>query len=136
VIQLTVKLAGFVVAVAVVLSRIGGLDALASVRAGDPAYWDFWRPGPPGVMHLALLAPAFVVSPGLLQKIFGARDDRAVRVGVGLNAAGLLMYAAVPAILGIIARGLFPALPATNLALPMVLMHGLPPVVGAIALAS
>ena len=50
------------------------LDVLARRRLG----WTF----------LALLAPAFVISPGLLQKIFGARDDRAVRVGVGLNALG------------------------------------------------
>lgn len=31
-----------------------------------------------------MIVPNFVVSPGLLQKIYGARDDRAVRVGVGL----------------------------------------------------
>jgi hypothetical protein len=28
-------------------------------------------------------APPFVISPGLLQKVFGARDDHAVRLGVG-----------------------------------------------------
>ena len=41
-------------------------------------------------MYLAMLGPAFIVSPGLLQKVYGARDDRAVRIGVGLNAFGLL----------------------------------------------
>ena len=89
-------------------------------------------------MYLAVLGPAFVVSPGLLQKIFGARDDRAVRIGVGLNAIGLFVFAGVPVFLGIIARGRFPDLPATstNLALPMILMHSLPPLVGAIALAA
>src|SRR5258708_1761458 len=45
VIQLTVKLVGFTIAVAFVLSRIGGLHALSAVRAGDPAYWSFWRLG-------------------------------------------------------------------------------------------
>ena len=55
-------------------------------------------------VYLAMLGPAFVVSPGLLQKIYGARDDRAVRIGVGLNALGLLLYAIVPVLLGIIAR--------------------------------
>ena len=87
-------------------------------------------------MYLALLVPVFVVSPGLLQKIFGARDDRAVRLGVGLNAFGLFLYPGVPAVLGIIARGRFPDLAAPDLALPMVLMHVLPPVVGAIGLAA
>src|SRR5882672_1431364 len=46
VIQLIVKLAGFAIAVPLVLSRIGGLQALALVRPDDPGYWDFWRPGP------------------------------------------------------------------------------------------
>jgi len=136
VIQLAVKLAGFGVAVVVVLSRIGGLHALSAVRAGDAAYWDFWRPGPPGVLYVALLTPAFIVSPGLLQKIFGARDDRAVRLGVGLNALGLLLYAAVPVMLGITTRLLFPDLALADLALPTILMRALPPVVGAIGLAA
>ena len=42
-----------------------------------------------GAILVTLLGPAFLVSPGLLQKIYGARDDRAVRLGVGLNALGL-----------------------------------------------
>jgi SSS family solute:Na+ symporter len=136
VIQLTVKLVGFAIAVAVVLSRIGGIHALSAVRAADPEYWNFWRLGPPGVMHLALLAPAFIVSPGLLQKIFGARDDRAVRIGVGLNALGLLLYAAIPVMLGIAARLLFPDLALADLALPTILVRALPPLVGAVGVAA
>jgi SSS family solute:Na+ symporter len=87
-------------------------------------------------MYLALLAPAFIVSPGLLQKIYGARDDRAVRLGVGWNAAGLFAYAGVPVMMGMIARVRFPDLPSQELALPMVLMHGVPPAVGALGLAA
>src|SRR5207237_8982550 len=89
-----------------------------------------------GVVYLALLAPAFIVSPGLLQKIYGARDDRTVRRGVGLNAAGLLLYAPVPVLMGLIARARFPDLPNHELALPMVLMHGVPPLVGSVGLAA
>src|SRR5206468_10447183 len=69
-------------------------------------------------------------------KIFGARDDRAVRLGVGANAVGLFVYAAAPVVLGIIARGRFAELTDERLALPMILMYGLPPVVGAIGLAA
>jgi solute:Na+ symporter, SSS family len=136
VVQLTVKLAGFAIALPLALAAIGGWSGLAQVRADDPQYWSLSRIGPPGVMYVALLAPSFVVSPGLLQKVFGARDDRAVRVGVGLNALGLLLYAIVPALLGIIARSRFPDLTSTNNALPMILMHALPPIVGAIGLAA
>jgi solute:Na+ symporter, SSS family len=136
VVQLIVKLAGFALALPLAIAATGGWSALTQVRAEDGAYWTFWRAGPPGLMYLAPLAPSFMVSPGLLQKVFGARDDRAVRVGVGLNALGLLAYAIVPALLGIIARGRFPELSSTNNALPMILMHVLPPVVGAIGLAA
>jgi SSS family solute:Na+ symporter len=135
-VQLAVKLAGFAIAVPLVLDRIGGFRALATVQPDNHAYWTFWQAGPPGIMWLALLTPAFIVSPGLLQKIFGARDDRAVRIGVGLNALGLFLYAAVPVILGIAARMLFPALGKADLALPTILMRGLPPAVGALGLAA
>ncbi len=136
VVQLAVKIGGFAVAVPLAIAGIGGWSVVGSVQAPDPAYWTFWRPGTPGVMYLALLGPAFFLSPGLLQKVFGARDDRAVRVGVGLNALGLFLYAGVPALLGIAARAQFPELPDEKLALPMLLIHGLPPLVGAIGLAA
>ena len=135
VVQLTVKILGFGVALPMAIAWFGGLDAVAAVRADDVRYWTF--AGADAVRYLALLAPAFVVSPGLLQKIYGAADDRAVRLGVGLNAAGLLLFAGVPTLLGIMARAKFPEAAATpNLALPMIFMHGLPPVAGAIALAA
>jgi SSS family solute:Na+ symporter len=97
-------------------------------------YTQFWRAASPGLATLAIIVPPFIVSPGLLQKIFGARDDRAVRVGVGLNALGLLVFAIVPALLGMIARTQFPSLASSDSALPMLLVHTVPPLVGAIGL--
>jgi SSS family solute:Na+ symporter len=135
VVQLVVKMVGFTLALPLALAATGGWDGLHAVTGVAPGYWSFFRPDV-SLSYFALVAPAFVVSPGLLQKIFGARDDHAVRVGVGLNALGLFAFAAVPAILGIIARRWFPELPATNLALPMIMMHLLPPLVGALALAA
>jgi SSS family solute:Na+ symporter len=135
VVQMTVKLVGFAIALPLALSWFGGWDAVRAVRADDAAYWTFG--GAPALKYIALFAPAFIVSPGLLQKIFGAENDRAVRVGVGLNAVGLLLFAGVPTLLGLMARARFPEIAATpNLALPMVFMHGLPPLAGAVALAA
>ena len=48
------------------------------------------EPEPIAESKRGMLAPAFVVSPGLLQKVYGAKDAHAVRWGVGLNALGLL----------------------------------------------
>src|SRR5262249_9531256 len=123
-------------ALPVAWSIAGGWPVVGAVGRGDPAYWTFWRPGTPGLMYLALLVPAFIVSPGLLQKVFGAVDDRAVRLGGGLHALGLFLYAIVPARRGILARGRFPDLGDANMALPMVLMYGVPPLVGALGLAA
>jgi SSS family solute:Na+ symporter len=135
-VQLTVKITGFAIALPLIFMGAGGWPALANVRPLDTSFWTFFRPDSAGMMNLAVLGPAFFLSPGLLQKVFGARDDRAVRAGVGLNALGLFLFAGVPVMLGIVARGQFPDLAASNLALPTVLMRSLPPLVGAIALAA
>ncbi len=135
VVQLTVKLVGFSIALPIALHWFGGWDAVRAVNAGDARYWTF--AGSDAVKYIALFAPAFIVSPGLLQKIFGAENDRAVRVGVGFNALGLLLFAGVPTLLGIMARSKFPEIAATsNMALPMIFMQGLPPLAGAVALAA
>src|SRR5262249_51924524 len=107
VIQLVVKLAGFAIAVPLALSAVGGLSTLRELHP-TPDYWNLWKGGGSGVVYLAMLGPAFVISPGLLQKIYGARDDRAVRLGVGANAIGLFAYAMVPVLLGMVARVKFP----------------------------
>ena len=83
-----------------------------------------------------MLGPAFIISPGLLQKVYGARDDQAVRLGVGANAAALLLFAAVPPVLDMIARSAHPMLSNPVLALPTLLIESLPPVVGALGLAA
>ena len=83
-----------------------------------------------------MLGPSFFLSPGLLQKVYGAKDDRAVRIGVLANAAALLVFAFMPVVLGMIARGLHPGLPDRELALPMLLVHDLPVAVGSLGLAA
>jgi len=135
VVQLAVKIGGFAVAVPLVLAAAGGWTAVTRVQAADAAYWTFWR-ADVAFGYFFAFAPAFVISPGLLQKVLGARDDRAVRVGVGLNAVGLFLYAGVPVLLGIACRGMFAPLADSQQALPVVLMRSLPPLVGAIGLAA
>jgi solute:Na+ symporter, SSS family len=135
VVQLTVKMLGFVIALPLALEAVGGFHALRTATA-DTAMWNPWQNGASGWMYVAMLTPAFVVSPGILQKVYGARDDRAVRLGVGLNAAALLAYASMPVMLGMIARVLHPELPNRELALPMLFMHDLPFWVGALGLAA
>ncbi|MFP5355007.1 MAG: sodium:solute symporter family protein [Gemmatimonadota bacterium] len=142
--QLAVLLVGFAVALPVALANAGGWEAVvATVNAGTadaPApgagFWNLWENGASGWKYLALLGPAFIISPGLLQKIFGARDDRAVRLGTGANAVVLLAFAFVPPVAGIIARATHPGLASEQLALPTLLMYDVPAAVGALGLAA
>ncbi|HEY7791904.1 MAG TPA: sodium:solute symporter family protein [Vicinamibacterales bacterium] len=135
-VELVVLLAGFAVAFPIALHAAGGWPALTAAATAPPMFWHFTQGGGSGVVYLAMLGPAFIVSPGLLQKIYGARDDRAVRIGVGANAAVLLVFAFVPTLLGMMAQRLHPGLPANDLALPMLLMHDMPAGVGSLALAA
>jgi solute:Na+ symporter, SSS family len=135
VVQLVVMLAGFAIALPAVYARAGGISAVVEATPGG-AYWSLWEGGASGWMYLVFLAPSFIISPGLLQKVYGARDDRTVRLGVGGNAAVLLLFAFVPPLLGIAARALHPGLSNRELALPTVFMQDLPALVGTLGLAA
>jgi SSS family solute:Na+ symporter len=135
ILQLSVKMLGFFLALPLAIAAVGGWSTLRAATP-TPDYWNFWQGGSSGWIYLAMLGPAFVVSPGLLQKIYGARDDRAVQIGVGLNGVALLGYAFMPVLLGMCARVLHPGLADRELALPMLLVHDLPPLVGSLALAA
>lgn len=135
-VQLVVLLGGFAVALPLAVAAGGGWAQIHEATRTVDSYWSFWQGGGSGWFYLVMLGPAFIVSPGLLQKAYGARDDRTVRLGVGLNAAVLLVFAAIPPLLGMIARSLAPALDNPELALPTLLMDALPPAVGALGLAA
>lgn len=136
VVQLVVLLTGFVVVFPLTLSAVGGWEPVLTATEGIEGYWSFWQGGDSGWFYLAMLGPAFIVSPGLLQKVYGARSGAAVRIGVGINAGVLLAFAAGPPLLGMIARASFPTLVDHDLALPTLLMETLPPLVGALGLAA
>jgi solute:Na+ symporter, SSS family len=133
-VQLTVKLTGFLLALPFAFAAIGGYHGLVQSTDGG-SYWSLWRGGASGWIYLAMLGPSFFLSPGILQKVYGARDDRAVRIGVLANAAALFVFAFMPVVLGMIARGLHPGLANRELALPMLLVHDVPFAVGTLGLA-
>jgi len=137
VLQLLVMLAGFAAALWLGPASLGGWNEVMTRTTAEHAeHWRFLEAGGSGWFYLPLLAPAFVISPGLLQKVYGAREARAVRNGVLLCAVALLLFAFVPPLLGSLARALHPALENRELALPTLLMQDLPPLVGALGLAA
>lgn len=132
--QLCVKLAGFLIVTPLALAAAGGWHGLPS----DGARFDFLASTGPmsGWQLLIALGPAFVVSPGLLQKAYGARDERAVRLGISANAVVLMLFGIVPVLLGLSAKALYPALGNSDLALATLAAHAVTPAVGAFALAA
>ncbi len=133
-VQLVVLLGGFAVGVPLALSLAGGWDAVVAAAPPDPEYLDFWAQA--GVVFFLLLVPAFIVSPGLLQKGFGARDIRTLRTGVALQGLVLLVFAFVPPLIGMIAHVYAPDLTNPEFAVPTVLTLGLPTILGAVGLAA
>jgi solute:Na+ symporter, SSS family len=128
-IQLTIKLAGFAI-VAPIASASAGAELSFN---GDTS---FWTGTTVGWHTLFLLAPAFFLSPGLIQKAYGARDASALKRGVAWNGVALLAFAWLPVMIGLTARTLHPGLERPDMALPVVLAQNVPPVVGALGLAA
>jgi SSS family solute:Na+ symporter len=85
---------------------------------------------------VALLTPAFIISPGLLQKVYGARSERVVRVGVGTQAFAQMIFAFIPVFFGMAARAAHLDIASPNLVLPTVLATQLPVYLGALGLAA
>lgn len=136
-VQLVVLLAGLLLTLPIALHGVGGWDGIVeAARTAGPDYLGFTSGGSSGWMYLFLLVPAFIISPGLLQKVYGARDARTVRIGVIVSAVALGLFAIVPPLFGMIARAVDPALANPELALPIVLTQTLPPALGALALAA
>ena len=133
-VQLVVLLVGFAIGVPMALSLAGGWPAVVAAAPPDPAYLDFWAQS--GLIFFVLIVPAFIVSPGLLQKSFGAVSTRALRIGVGLQGLVLLVFAFAPPLIGMIARVYEPNLANPEFAVPTVLTLGLPAVFGALGLAA
>ena len=136
-VQLVVLLVGLLVTLPIALAGVGGWQGIAQAAdTAAPDYFGFVSGGSSGWIYLFLLAPAFIVSPGLLQKVYGARDERTVRTGVVVSAVLLALFAIVPPLFGMIARAIDPALANPELALPIVFLDGVPVVIGALALAA
>jgi len=144
IIQIIVKFFGFLLAVPFVLSYVGGWEGLNSMIAQNMAaqsnvdsYFSYTGMGLTMIIgYFLMLTPSFFISPGLIGKVYGAKDEHTVRLGTALNAFVQLLFAMVPVVLGMCAFAIFPDLTDRELALPTVLKEILPFWVSALALAA
>lgn len=135
--QLGVMLAGFLLALPFAIGSAGGLDVLFS-SAVPSTFSEFTYSAGPGSgwTLLFLTGPAFIVSPGLIQKSYGAASTHALRLGITFNALALMLFAFIPVLFGIAARVTLPGIEDPNLVLPTLLRERLPGWIGALAMAA
>jgi len=137
--QLVTLLLGFTLALPFAWTAAGGWAGLraAAGPGAAPGYGSFTGMGTAGVLGLAVVfVPSFFVSPGLVQKTFGARSPSAARWASLGNAGALALFAFVPAVFGMAMRAVEPGLTNPELALPRLTIDVLPPWVGGLALAA
>ncbi len=143
-IEAGVKLIGFIVAVPLVISFVGGFDGLQAKvvanmadTAKSAAYFSFDGLGSTVIMGFFLmLMPSFFLSPALIGKVYSARDKTAVRVSTCACGLVMLLFSIIPVILGMAAYAIAPDLPQRDLALPYVMKECMPFWASALALAA
>jgi SSS family solute:Na+ symporter len=142
--ELVVTMSGLLLAVPFALHALGGwshLHEIVLANTGSAArteqLFSVTGVGAKQILAwLAILVPSFMISPGLVQKVYGARDTTTVRRGVGLNSLGQAVFAFVPALLGLCAFAALPHLPNPEYALPAAMKLLLPKWLGVWTLAA
>ncbi len=141
--ELTVTMSGLLLAIPFALHGAGGWAGMNASIAGSlgaarsETLLDFTGAGARQILaYAAILIPSFIVSPGLVQKLYGARSESTVRRGVALNSLVQATFAFAPAIFGLLALSRFPHLGNSELALPTVMMYMVPKWLGVWALAA
>ena len=144
IVELMVILAGFLIALPYAYAFVGGWEGLAAKAAQNlpdaarqEAFFSMDGIGVTVIVgYLVMLVPSFFISPGLIGKVFGARDERAIRWGTAANGVVQLLFAAIPVFIGMAAFAAFPGLPRADLALPTAMKEMMPFSIAALALAA
>jgi SSS family solute:Na+ symporter len=138
-VQLVVLVGGFLIGVPLLYGALGGAAGFGSMPVPHERYWDIMYSsgaGMSGWAMLFVLTPAFIISPGLVQKTYGAATERAVRRGIGGQAVAQMLFGFLPVFFGLAARASQLQIDSPNLVLPTVLASELPPLLGALGLAA
>ncbi|MBR4196386.1 MAG: sodium:solute symporter family protein [Synergistaceae bacterium] len=135
IVEVAVILAGFLVAVPYALSYAGGIDGIKSA-VSNPGYFDAFGMGAGAIIgYIVMLVPSFFISPGLIGKVFAAKDEKSVKTGTALNGLVQLAFAVIPVIIGMCAGACLPGLSRADLALPSAMKEMMPFFVASLALA-
>ena len=136
ILEVAVILIGFVIALPFVWNFSGGLENIKA-NIPDTKYFDFFGMGSTAIIgYIVMLVPSFFISPGLIGKVFAAKDERSIKIGTALNGLVQLIFAIIPVIIGVATFSKFPDLARPDLALPTAMKNMMPFFAGSIALAA
>lgn len=136
VVEVVMILIGFAIAVPFIYSFVGGWSGL-TMRITQESYFEADGIGITTIIgYIFMLVPSFFISPGLIGKVFGARDERTIRIGTAMNGIVQLIFAIMPVIIGMAAFAAFPALSRADLALPTAMKEMMPFWAATLALAA
>lgn len=135
IVEVAVILVGFVAAVPYVWNFTGGLEGIHEAVKSE-SYFDVFGMGGGAIIgYLVMLVPSFFISPGLIGKVFAARDERSIRIGTSMNGLVQLVFAVIPVIIGMACYAAFPGLSRADLALPTAMKEMMPFWAASLALA-
>ncbi|MBQ3652883.1 MAG: sodium:solute symporter family protein [Synergistaceae bacterium] len=135
ILEVAVILAGFVIACPYVLKFSGGLEGIRSAVSSE-TYFDVFGMGSSAIVgYIVMLVPSFFISPGLIGKVFAAKDERAIKVGTAMNGLVQLAFAVIPVVIGMACCAKFPGLARADLALPTAMKNMMPFWAASLALA-
>jgi SSS family transporter len=134
-IQTLIMLMALVFAVPIVLSHVGGLQALGeyvgSIEPRMTAWWFSWR-------ELVVFGLAFGLSiaaaPYEMTRYYSMRDEATVRYAIGISMGAQLIIGSSVMLLGIGMRGLFPYLPSPDQASSVMAATVMSPLLGSLLL--
>jgi SSS family solute:Na+ symporter len=133
--QLAFIVAGVIGCLAGGLKAVHGLNGLS--RALAPGFFSF--PLSPGfsLQDLALLllvvGSTYIAGPDMLSRLFCSREVRSARRGILLSIVVIVPLAFLIAVIGMVARALFPGA-APESAFPLLMKHSLPPLLAALVM--
>ena len=144
IVELVVILAGFLIALPYIYGFVGGWTGLTSKvvqnlpdAVQQASFFSMDGIGVTVIVgYLVMLVPSFFISPGLIGKVFGARDEHAIRWGTATNGVAQLLFAIIPVFIGMAAFAAFPDLPRADLALPTAMKEMMPFSIATLALAA
>lgn len=126
IIEVAVILVGFIIACPYVLSYSGGLEGIRA-SVSSTTYFDAFGMGSTAIIgYIVMLVPSFFISPGLIGKVFAAKDERAIRWGTAMNGLMQLVFALIPVVIGMACFAKFPGLSRADLALPTAMANMMP----------